>query len=91
MKEQALNLAKIFDEQAEFGFELVLRSDEDNETAKMLSRHHIQFAKEHQANAQLLRDLVAEINRLQAENDALNLELGNPIDVEEWAKHQRPV
>lgn len=67
MKEQALNLAKIFDEQADFGFELVLRSDEDNETAKMLSRHHIQFAKEHQANAQLLRDMVAEITRLEEE------------------------
>lgn len=34
------------------------------------------------------RQLRARNERLQAENDALNLELGNPIDTEEWAKHQ---
>ena len=34
------------------------------------------------------RQLRARNERLQAENDALNLELGNPIDVDKWAKHQ---
>lgn len=91
MKQQALELAKIFDEQAEFGFELVLRADGDSEMSKYLSQHHVKYAKEHQVNAQLLRDMVAEIDRLQAENDRLNLELGNEINIEEWAKAQRAV
>lgn len=91
MRQQALELAKIFDEQAEFGFELVLRADGDSELSKLLTSHHVRFAKEHQVNAQLLRDLVAKIDHLQAENDRLNLELGNEINIEEWAKAQRVV
>jgi hypothetical protein len=79
MKDEALKLAKIFDEQAEFGFELVLRSDEDTDMSRMLSRHHVQYAKEHQANAELLREMVAEIGRLQEENEALKLELNKKL------------
>lgn len=37
------------------------------------------------------RQLRARNDRLQFENDALNLELGNPIDHEEWGKHQKPL
>lgn len=65
MKEQALKLANVFDEQAEFSFDMVLRSEGDSDVAQLLNRHHIQFAKEYQANAQLLRDMVAEITRLE--------------------------
>lgn len=79
MRDQALKLAELFDEQAEFGFSLVLNSDEDTEMSRLLSRHHVQFAKEHQANAELLREMVAEIGRLQEENEALKLELNKKL------------
>jgi len=68
MKEQALKVAKDFDEMAEIGFESVLRSEGDTPVARQLMHYQLQFAKEHQANAQLLRDLVAEIERLEDAN-----------------------
>jgi len=68
MKQQALKVAKDFDELAEIGFENVLRSEGDTPTSRQLMQHQLQFAKEHQANAQLLRDLVAEIERLENAN-----------------------
>ena len=68
MKEQALKLAIEFDELAEIGFEIVLQSESDSPIAQQMTQLHIKYSKEHQANAQLLRKLVAEIERL--ENDA---------------------
>jgi predicted urease superfamily metal-dependent hydrolase len=68
MKEQALKVAKDFDELAEIGFEHVLRSEGDSAISRQLMQYQVQFAKEHQANAQLLRDLVAEIERLEDAN-----------------------
>jgi len=65
MIEQALKLARDFDELAEIGFEQVLRSESDSLIAQQLAQLHIKYAKEHQANAQLLRDMVAEIERLR--------------------------
>lgn len=65
MIEQALKLARDFDEQADFMFEIALRSDGDTETSQQLIHYHIKFAKEHQANAQLVRDMVAEIEKLR--------------------------
>jgi hypothetical protein len=65
MIEQALKLAKDFDEQAEMGFEMVLRAESDSLIAQQVAQLHIKYAKEHQANAQLLRDMVAEIERLR--------------------------
>jgi hypothetical protein len=69
MKEQALKLAKEFDELAEIGFETVLRSENESPLGKQLTQYHISFAKDHQRNAQLLRDLVAalEIKELSDE------------------------
>jgi hypothetical protein len=69
MKEQALKLAKEFDELAEIGFETVLRSENESPLGKHLTQYHISFAKDHQRNAQLLRDLVAalEIKQLSDE------------------------
>lgn len=71
MIEQALKLARDFDEQADFMFEIALRSDGDTDTAKQLIHYHIKFAKEHQANAQLVRDMVAEIVRLRGCNEKI--------------------
>jgi hypothetical protein len=65
MKEQALKVAKDFDELAEIGFENVLRSEGDTDVSRQLMQYQVQYAKEHQENAQLLRDLVAEIERLE--------------------------
>lgn len=65
MIEQALKLAADFDEQAEIGFELVLRSEGTSPVSQQLSQLHVKYAKEHQANAQLLRDMAAEIIRLR--------------------------
>ena len=39
----------------------------------------------------MLRQLHAENEALTAENDLLNLELGNPIDMDNYEKHQRVV
>ena len=49
---------------------------------QMVARHFYNLGME-QAEIQL--------NDLKAKNDALNLELGNEIDIEEWAKAQRAV
>lgn len=38
-----------------------------------------------------LKQAEVQLNDLQAKNDALNLELGNEIDIEAWAKAQRVV
>ena len=65
MKEQALKLAADFDEMADFGFEMALRTEGDTDVSRQLMHHNIQYAKEHQANARLLRTLVEEINRLE--------------------------
>jgi hypothetical protein len=68
MKEQALELAKEFDEMAEMNFDMVLRSENDSPVGQQLSGLHIKFAKDYQRNAQLLRDMVAEIERLENAN-----------------------
>lgn len=65
MIEQALKLAADFDEQAEFMFELALRSDADSPMSQQMNHYHVKFGKEHQANAKLIRDMVAEIQRLR--------------------------
>jgi hypothetical protein len=61
MKEQALKLAEDFDELAQIGFEMVLMAEGDSPISKQVAHYQIQYAKDHQRNAQLLRDLVAEI------------------------------
>jgi hypothetical protein len=65
MKKKALKVAADFDEMAQFGFDNVLRSEGDTPVSRQLMQHQVQYAKEHQENAQLLRDLVAEIERLE--------------------------
>lgn len=67
MIEQALKLAADFDEQAGFMYEMALKSDADSPVAQQLNHYHVKFAKEHEANAQLVRDMVAEIQRLRGE------------------------
>ncbi len=63
MKEQALELAKEFDELAEISYEMVLRSESDSPIAQQLTGLHVKYAKDHQRNAQLLRDLVDELDK----------------------------
>ena len=64
MKEEALKLAKIFEE-----------------VGRAKYPYHLDAAE-------MLRRLVEELDKQQAEIDRLNLELGNPIDHEKWGKHQ---
>jgi hypothetical protein len=82
MKEQALKLAKEFDELAEIGFETVLRSENESPLGKQLTQYHISFAKDHQRNAQLLRDLVValEIKELSDEEiKAIELQISEGV------------
>ena len=65
MKQQALELAIEFDELAEISFDMVLRAESDSPIAQQLTQLHVKYAKDHQRNAQLLRDMVAEIERLE--------------------------
>ena len=71
MKEQALELAKEFDELAEIGFETVLRSDNDSPLGKQLTQYHINFAKDHQRNSQLLRDLVVALETRELSDEEI--------------------
>ena len=67
MIEQALKLAADFDEQAGFMYEIALRSDADSPISQQMNHYHVKFAKEHEANAKLVRDMVAEIQKLRGE------------------------
>jgi hypothetical protein len=73
LKQKALALAEIFDEQADFGFEMVLQADGTTDVSRQVQHYQIKFAKEHQDNAQLLRELVDAINWLEQNQAMQNL------------------
>lgn len=69
MLQKAQKLAEDFDEQAGFMYELALKSDNDSPISQQMNHYHVKFAKEHESNAQLVRDMIAEIQRLREQND----------------------
>lgn len=48
-----------------------------------------QYSSQNIPIGKLCHDAAKRIEHLEALNDALNLELGNPIDFDNYAKHQR--
>lgn len=73
LKQKALELAESFDEQAAFGFEVILQQEATTDIEREVQHYRIKFAKEHQDNAQLLRELVDAINWLEQNQAMQNL------------------